>query len=77
MKKVLGLLAIVGFVACNNADKEAAEKAAADSVAAAAKADSMMKVAKADSLAKVAADTTKKMVDTAASKMTPAPAAKK
>ena len=34
MKKVLGLLAIVGFVACNNADKEAAEKAAADSVAA-------------------------------------------
>ncbi len=60
MKKVLGLLAIVGFVACNNADQEAADKAKADSVAAAAKADSLAKVAKDDSLAKAAMDTTKK-----------------
>ena len=58
MKKVLGLLAIVGFVACNNADKEAADKAKADSVAAAAKQDSMMKVAKEDSMKKASMDTT-------------------
>ena len=44
MKKVFALIAIVGFVACNNAE---VKDATADSVAAKAKADSIDAAAKA------------------------------
>jgi Ni/Co efflux regulator RcnB len=62
MKKVLALIAIVGFVACNNAEADAT-KAAADSTA---KANA--EKATADSLAALApkADTTKKDTTVAA-----------
>lgn len=56
MKKVLGLLAIVGFVACSGENKEAAEaaaKATADSTAAAEAAKKT-----ADSIAALPKDTT-------------------
>ena len=75
MKKVLGLLAIVGFVACSGENKEAAEaaaKATADSTAAANAAK-----ATADSIAKLAADTTHKADTThAAAPTAPAEAPK-
>lgn len=56
MKKVLALIAIVGFVACSGENKEAAEaaaKATADSIAAA---DAAKKTA--DSIAALPKDTT-------------------
>ena len=73
MKKVLGLLAIVGFVACSGENKEAAEaaaKATADSTAAAnaakATADSLAaNTAKAMDTAKAAMDTAKAAMKTA------------
>lgn len=76
MKKVLGLLAIVGFVACNNSEKEAADAAAKVT------ADSLAEVKKADSLAALAPkamDTAKAAMDTAKAAMnaaTPAEAPK-
>jgi len=55
MKKVLGLLAIVGFVACSGENKEAAEaaaKATADSIAAKKTADSIAALPKDTAAAK-------------------------
>jgi len=72
MKKVLGLLAIVGFVACNNAEKEAADaaaKATADSTAKAA-----AEKATADSIAALAPKDTTHAMDTAKAATPAAPA---
>jgi hypothetical protein len=66
MKKVFALLAIVGFVACNNAETPAAgpdtsSQAYKDSVAAAAAATTPVDTTKAaDTTAPAAVDTTKK-----------------
>jgi hypothetical protein len=73
MKKLFALLMVCGFavafVACGGGNKEAAEKAKADSVAAAAKADSIKAVeaaAAAEAAAKVKADSTRKADSVAA-----------
>ena len=68
MKKVLGLLAIVGFVACSGENKEAADaaaKATADSIAAKKTADSIAALPKAMDTAKAAMDTAKAAMKTA------------
>jgi hypothetical protein len=72
MKKVFALIAIVGFVACNNAEADAA-KATADSTAKAA-----AEKATADSIAALApkVDTTKKDTTAVAPATTPVEAPK-
>ena len=63
MKKVLGLLAIVGFVACSGENKEAADAAAKVT------ADSLAAVKTADSIAALPKDTTMALkADTLATK---------
>ncbi len=75
MKKVLGLLAITGFVACSNGEGSNATVDSAKIKDSIAKVEADAKAA-ADSAAKAAADTAHKATaDTAHKAATPAPAA--